>query len=125
MKTFSCQFTKTISCTVIASETPPPLGEPHLQSVVWTGRVGNKKLQTKIARAYTGWMNSVNSTLAKEWNRALYHAYAAGPGRHQLWLFVPGHLPKLLTVAPTDSLAKAAGMANMATAELDHQMKSS
>lgn len=122
MKTFSCQFTKTISCTVIASETPPPPGEPHLKSVQWIGRA-DKKLAHKIARAYVGWMNSVNSTLAKEWNRALYHAYAAGPGQSQLWMFVPGELPKLLGVAPTTSLQTAAGLASMNTAILDHQMK--
>jgi hypothetical protein len=77
---FIHKFSRSLSCKMLVSDTPPKKGQPHIQEVEWTGRPKPKHL-----REYIRFCHVVNSHLAAHWQISLLHVVQTSPTLWEAW----------------------------------------
>ena len=89
MKTFKCNFGKGVACEIHVTDAAPAKGERHILKVEWTGEPG-----PRVLRPYIAWINSVNQTLADEWNRKIGQVFQVSDTKIEKWIYEPGKQPR-------------------------------
>jgi hypothetical protein len=93
MRTFHCDFDKGVSCTVRVTDQQPERGKAHILDFEWSGRNPAHRMSRSLLRAYICWMNTVNKTLADQWNAKLMHVFGCFDQNPEVWVYEPGKRP--------------------------------
>ena len=89
MKTFKCNFGKGVGCEIQVTDDAPAKGQKHILKVEWTG-----ERTPRLLRPYIAWINSVNQTLANDWQRKIMQVFQVSDTRIEKWIYEPGKKPR-------------------------------